>query len=271
MRASTKIIVVTGISSGIGKAFVEKIGLTHPQWQVIGLTAHQVTYQLPKNAESIIVDVTDMQLVVRTIDRIVKKYGRIDVLINNAGNGWRGTIEDTTLDEAKRQLELNVWSVINLTQLVLPTMRKQKSGHIINVTSMATIIDYATIGYYSATKSFIEKISYVLALEVESWDIKVSLIAPGAIKTKFGHNMQNIAVYGKGSYKKVYQDWANRFENMFQKPLPATRAADKLVYLIEHPKDYVFIARRDTLYGYLYRIIPRRLFRKFFLKRYMYK
>lgn len=266
--SSPKTILISGASTGIGKSFVLRISEKYPEYKIITLTWHKPEYDTPNNVEMHLVDITNHSKVKRIVNKILKEDS-IDVLINNAGNGWRGMVEDTSIDEAKQQLELNVWSAINLTQLVLPNMRSKENGHIINISSVAAFIDYGTIGYYSATKAFLEKISSVLALEVAPWNIQVSVFAPGAVRTKFGHNMINIKKYKTGDYADSYREWARRFEIMFQKPLSSDEAADQLIRLVEKPKRHVFLTSRDTFYSYLHRILPRRLFNNVLLKRYM--
>lgn len=262
-------ILITGASTGIGESFVRQAALLE-ETTIIVLTKHPVSYAVPKNVELHQIDLTDFKKVNALMKQIAAKHLTIDVLINNAGNGWRGMIEDTTIEEAKEQLDLNVWALVNLTQQVLPLMRKAKKGHIINVSSVATTINYGTIGYYSATKAFIEKISEVLAIEVAPWNIHVSLVAPGAVRTKFGHNMINIQRYDKGAYKDEYRSWAHKFEVMFQKPLTSDAAAKKLIGLLDNPRPYSFLTARDAFYCYAKKIIPRKIFDSLLLRRYMH-
>jgi short-subunit dehydrogenase len=267
-KSHQKTILITGISTGIGRAFIQ-LAYKELDAHIIAITKHPLEYELPPNVEVHFVDLTDHKAVARTVEKVLRKHPVIDVLINNAGNGWRGTVEDTTIAEAKEQLEVNVWAVLNLTQLILPSMRANNSGHIINITSVAATINYATIGYYSATKSFIEKISEVLALETAQWNIQVSLLAPGTVKTKFGHNMRNIKRYGKGDYKQLYDDWAHKFEVMFQDTTTSEVAGRELVRLVKRPKPYTFLTTRDALYCAAKRVLPKRFFERVVLKRYM--
>ncbi len=264
-----KTILITGISSGIGNSFIKIAAKEFPDSHIIAFTLHKPTGPLPSNVEVYLVDVTHHTQLERNVTKVLKKYKTIDVLINNAGNGWRGMVEDTTIDEAKEQMEINVWAAMRLTQLILPVMRKKRRGHIINISSMATNIDYATIGYYSATKAYIEKLSKVLAKEVAPWNINVSIVAPGAIKTKFGHNMINIKKYGKGPYKKHYKDWADKFETMFARPISADEVAKTLIKVIKKPQAYSYITLRDRFYGYLRRVLPGKIFNKYLQNRYM--
>lgn len=264
-----KTILITGVSSGIGKAFIDRAQGEFPNCKIIAFTLNLPKENLPTNVELHKVDITKHVQIDRAMKRVLATHSTIDVLINNAGNGWRGMVEDTTIDEAKKQMEVNVWAAMRMIQWVLPGMRANKRGHIINISSMATTIEYPTIGYYSATKAFIEKISKVLAKEVSPWNVRVSLVAPGAIKTKFGHNMINIKQYGRGPYKRSYKQWANKFETMFNHPLSPDSVAVKLVGIIRHPKDYSYVSYRDSIYGYLKRLLPAHVFDKYIQDRYM--
>ena len=140
-------------------------------------------------------DVTDEASMVDGVNAIIDAEGRIDVLINNAGYGYMGAIENVTIAEAKRQLEVNVFGLARLTQLVLPYMRKQHSGRIINTSSVAgkAVIPFG--GWYNVSKYSVEALSDALRIEVKPFGIQVCLIEPGGIKTDWGiiaaDNLQN--------------------------------------------------------------------------------
>ena len=131
-------------------------------------------------------DLTDEASMVDGVNSIIDVEGRIDVLINNAGYGYMGAIENVTIAEAKRQLEVNVIGLARLTQLVLPYMRKQHSGRIINTSSVAgkAVIPFG--GWYNVSKYSVEALSDALRIEVKPFGIKVCLIEPGGIKTDWG-------------------------------------------------------------------------------------
>ena len=131
-------------------------------------------------------DVTDEQSMADGVQAIIDAEGRIDVLVNNAGYGYMGAIENVTIAEAKRQLEVNVFGLARLTQLVLPHMRAQKSGRIINTSSVAgkAVIPFG--GWYNVSKYSVEALSDALRIEVKPFGINVVLIEPGGIKTDWG-------------------------------------------------------------------------------------
>ncbi len=128
-------------------------------------------------------DESSMQL---AVDTIIEAEGRIDVLINNAGYGSYGAIEDVTIEEAKQQFEVNVFGLACFTQLVLPHMREQRSGRIINTSSMGGRLTTYFGAWYHATKYAVEAFSDTLRMEVAEFGIEVSVIEPGGIKTDWG-------------------------------------------------------------------------------------
>ena len=182
----TKVILITGASSGIGyDAALILAGQGH---KVYG-AARRVELMdglRDKGVIPIKMDVTDEQSMADGIKTIIDAEGRIDVLVNNAGYGYMGAIENVTIAEAKRQLEVNVFGLARLTQLVLPHMRAQKSGRIINTSSVAgkAVIPFG--GWYNVSKYSVEALSDALRIEVKSFGIKVILIEPGGIKTDWG-------------------------------------------------------------------------------------
>lgn len=177
-----KIILLTGASSGIGfntAAYLVKEGYT-----VYG--AARRTDKMPVGVKPVQLDITDDASIVQCIEAVMQKEGRIDVLINNAGYGSYGAIEDITIAEAKRQLEVNVFGLANLTKQVLPIMRAQKSGTIINISSMGGRVSTLFGGWYHASKYALEGFSDCLRMEVAAFGIDVVLIEPGGVKTDWG-------------------------------------------------------------------------------------
>ena len=181
-----RVILITGASSGIGyDAALILAGQGH---RVYGAARRvELLEKLrDKGVIPIKMDVTDEQSMADGIKTIIDAEGRIDVLVNNAGYGYMGAIENVTIAEAKRQLEVNVFGLARLTQLVLPYMRKQHSGRIINTSSVAgkAVIPFG--GWYNVSKYSVEALSDALRIEVKPFGIKVVLIEPGGIKTDWG-------------------------------------------------------------------------------------
>ena len=179
----TKIILITGASSGMGYQTAEILA---KQGHKIYGGARRIEKMEPLKEYGVIplkLDVTSEQSCKEAIDEIINNEGKIDVLINNAGYGSYGAVEDVTIEEAKRQFEVNLFGLARLTKEVLPYMRKQKSGRIINTSSMGGRLVSFMGSWYHATKYAVEAFSDGLRMETSDFGIKVILIEPGGIKT----------------------------------------------------------------------------------------
>lgn len=181
-----KVALVTGASSGMGKSTAKYL-LNH------GYTVYGAARRLDemkdmeeKGMGVISLDLTNDESIVKAVDTLLEKEGRIDVLVNNAGYGSYGAVEDISIDEARRQFEVNLFGMARLTQLLLPKMREQKSGRIVNISSMGGKI-YTPMGaWYHATKHALEGWSDALRLELKQFGIDVVIVEPGGIKTAWG-------------------------------------------------------------------------------------
>jgi len=181
----TKVALVTGASSGIGESIA--LHLVESGWTVYAV-ARRVERMAALEARGVItfaMDVTDDASMVAGVKRIVGEHGRLDVLVNNAGYGSYGAVEDVPIDEARRQFEVNVFGLARLTQLVTPHMREQGSGRIINISSIGGKF-YEPLGaWYHATKFAVEGFSDSLRIELAPFGIDVVLIEPGPIRTEW--------------------------------------------------------------------------------------
>ena len=180
-----EVVVITGASSGIGKA--SAIYLADKGFKVYALARRldKLKELLPYGVDIIVCDVTDKYSRMAAIDTIYQREGRIDVLYNNAGYGLFGPIEDISESDAKAQFEVNLFGLAEMTKLVLPIMRKQKRGKIINTSSIGGRVVSLLGGWYHASKFAVEGFSDALRLEVKQFGIKVVLIEPGLIQTEF--------------------------------------------------------------------------------------
>jgi NAD(P)-dependent dehydrogenase (short-subunit alcohol dehydrogenase family) len=183
---TTKTALVTGASSGIGEATARKL-------QSLGFTVYGAARRTDRlkslaadGIRPLAMDVTDDASMQAGIDQIITETGRIDVLVNNAGYGSYGALEDVDIDEGRRQFEVNVFGAMRLAQLVLPHMRTQRSGTIVNITSMGGKIYTPLGGWYHGTKFALEALSDCLRLEVKPFGINVVVIEPGGIATEWG-------------------------------------------------------------------------------------
>ncbi len=183
---NTKVVLVTGASSGIGEATALKL-------KALGYTVYAAARRVDRmrplaiaGVQVLAMDVTDDASMQAGIREIIAKSGRIDVLVNNAGYGSYGAVEDVSLDEARVQFDVNVFGAVRLTQLVLPHMRTQRLGTIVNITSMGGKIHTPLGAWYHGTKFALEAISDCLRMEVQPFGIDVVVIEPGGIKTEWG-------------------------------------------------------------------------------------
>lgn len=181
------IILVTGASSGIG--YESAMLLAKKGHKVYG-AARRVERMEPLKEFGVIpmsLDVTSDASMQACVADILAAEGRIDVLVNNAGYGYFGAIENVSMDEARRQLEVNVFGLARLTQLVLPSMREHGSGRIVNVSSVAGRVVLPFGGWYHVSKYSVEALSDALRIELKPFGIEVVLIEPGGIGTEWGH------------------------------------------------------------------------------------
>lgn len=195
-----KIALVTGASSGIG--LETSLSLLNSGFTVYGAARRLEKMRAleEKGGNALFLDLTDENSVQKCVDEILSKEGRIDLLVNNAGFGLGGAIEDVPLEEAKREFEVNVFALARLCQLVLPSMRKNGGGKIINISSMAGRFSSPFTGWYHASKYAVEALSDALRLEVKPFNIKVVLIEPGLIQTDWGKiHAQNIRKFSSNA------------------------------------------------------------------------
>lgn len=186
MAKEHQIILLTGASSGIGYDTAEALA---KQGHRVYAAARRVERMEPLRQFGVVplqMDVTDEQSMRRGVQAILDSEGRIDVLVNNAGYGYFGAVENVPLDDARNQLEVNIFGLARLCQLVLPAMREQHCGRIINISSVAgkSVLYYG--GWYHVSKYAVEALSDALRMELQPFGIDVVIVEPGAIKTNWG-------------------------------------------------------------------------------------
>ena len=183
MNRSPQVVIVTGSSSGFGRAIAE--ALVRDGHSVFATTRAGAAVQ---GATHIALDVTDDDSVVNCVQSVIRAAGRVDVLINNAGLGIAGAIEDTAVKEARSQFDANFFGLHRMCRAVLPHMRKQGGGLIVNMSSLAGQIAIPFQGLYSASKFAIEGYTEALRMEVRAFGVRVSMIEPGDFATAFTAN-----------------------------------------------------------------------------------
>jgi NAD(P)-dependent dehydrogenase (short-subunit alcohol dehydrogenase family) len=180
-----KTAIVTGASAGIGEATCLALADKGFTVYAIARRADRMAHLKDKGIVPVSADVTDDASMVALVDKVIAETGRIDVLVNNAGYGSYGALEEVPMEEARRQVEVNVFGLARLTQLVLPHMRAQRSGRIINVSSVGGRIWEPLGAWYHATKFAVEGLSDSLRAELRPHGVDVVVIQPGAIRTEW--------------------------------------------------------------------------------------
>jgi NAD(P)-dependent dehydrogenase (short-subunit alcohol dehydrogenase family) len=261
-----KVAFVTGASSGIGAATADRLLADGFRVFVGARRLDRMAALAARGATPLALDLTDDASIVAAIDAIKAQAGRLDVLINNAGYGSYGALEDVPLAEAKRQFEVNVFGLARLIQLVLPTMRAQKHGRIVNVTSIGGKIWEPMGSWYHATKFAVEGLSDCLRVEVEPFGIDVVVVEPGAIQTEWA----GIAAEGlrQASGASVYAKLADNHARMLEStktsrlPSPPDVVAATIARAVHarRPKTRYATGGGARTILFLNRILPDRLF-----------
>lgn len=235
--AKKRTFLITGVGAGFGRAFAEAaleaghtvIGTVRREEQRIAFEARP-----SERAHGMVIDVTDFDALEPTVRRIETEVGPIDVLVNNAGYGHEGILEESPLAELIRQFEVNVFGAVAMIKAVLPGMRRRRRGHIINITSMAGYISMPGISYYSGSKFALEGITEALAQEVKGLGIKVTAIAPGSFRTEWAGRSMVRSERSVSDYDAVFDPVRKRREEYSgQQAGDPTKAARVLLEIAE--------------------------------------
>lgn len=246
-----KTLILTGGSSGIGKAAVE----------LFAQKGYKV-YELSRHGESrggithIDCDVTKPEDCKSAVEKVVASEGKIDVLVSNAGMGISGAVEFTDINEAKRQIDVNFFGSVNITQAVLPYMREKKAGKIIFVSSMAAVFSIPFQSFYSASKFAINGFAMALKNEVRPFGIKVCCLLPGDVKTGFT-DARAKSVAGSDVYTRLNKA-VSTMEHDEQHGITPERMAKKLYSLAEasNPCAFSTVGFQYHLFTLLNKILP---------------
>ncbi|MDN3649101.1 oxidoreductase [Reinekea marina] len=218
MSNQAKVALVTGASSGMGKDFAKAL---LDEGYVVYTAARRLEQMddLQKlGAIAVKMDITKEEEIQNLVSQIETHHGAVDVLVNNAGFGLYGAMEDTSIEDARYQFEVNIFGLARLTQLLLPKMRDQKTGRIINISSMGGKM-YTPLGsWYHATKHALEGWSDCLRIELAPFGIDVVIIEPGAIVTEFGDVVLEpmLKRSGQSAYSEMAQAMANATRESYQ-------------------------------------------------------
>jgi NAD(P)-dependent dehydrogenase (short-subunit alcohol dehydrogenase family) len=229
MSSTSRVILITGASSGIGQACAQHLAARG--WRVFGTSRKALATS--DGIEMVAMDVDDDTSVQCGVAEVAERAGRIDAVVNNAGFSLGGSIEDTTIEEAKAQFETNFFGAMRVCRAVLPIMRRQQHGYIVNISSLAGTFGLPFGGLYSASKFALEGFSEALRYETRRYGIRVSLVEPGDYRASITqHRRIAAAADGNSAYRE-------RFEFMKQKqdhdestgstPEPIARLVEKIL------------------------------------------
>jgi NAD(P)-dependent dehydrogenase (short-subunit alcohol dehydrogenase family) len=198
-----KVWLITGCSTGFGRSIAltvlksgARVGVGARKYEDV----KDIVSAFPETAMALKLDVTNEAEVKTAVADLVDQFGAIDVLVNNAGIGYFGSIEESDEAEVRRMFEINFWGLSNVTREALPWMRKQQSGHIINIASIGGLTSFPALGYYHATKYAVDGFSEALFKEVSPLGIQVTIVAPGAFRTDWAGRSANEAPANIAAY-----------------------------------------------------------------------
>lgn len=264
----SKVVLITGGSSGIGKSIGEF--LTTKGFQVYGTSRNPENY--PNSSFPLVaLDVTNVNSIQSCISQVISDAGKLDVLINNAGAGITGPIEEIPETEIKRNFETNFFGPINVIKAVLPQMRKQNLGLIINITSIAGYMGLPYRGVYSASKGALELITEAFRMEVKGFNINMTNVAPGDFATNIAAGRYHAPVLENSPYKEVYQNTLNLMDEHVDSGSDPNIIAQVIHKIIEtknpkvHYKVGVFMQKFSIV---LKRILPDRVYEKMLMNHY---
>lgn len=271
-----KVVLITGCSSGFG--FLTALKFARNDWQTFASVRNlesegaQDLWAI-KNKENLPlqilpVDVNSSLSVDEGVSMVVNKSGRVDVLINNAGYGFLGPIEDFTIEEVKDQYETNVFGVLRMVKAVAPIMRKQNSGLIVNLSSISGLVSLPLFGVYSSSKFALETLSESLRFELKPFGVDVVLLEPGSFFTRFAQNRRHPKAFGRedSPYQKLTENFFRRYQKTHNKARASfiSKVADPqkvadLIYRIAQQKSPGFrhLVGGDAYFSYFIRkVLP---------------
>jgi len=263
-----KVVLITGGSSGIGKSVGEF--LTQKGFIVYGTSRNPST--IKKHPFKLLaLDVNNTETISKAVTKIIKNEGKLDILINNAGMGITGPIEETPTDAMRKVFDTNFFGAIDVIKAVLPQMRKQKSGLIINVTSIAGYMGLPFRGIYSATKGALEITTEAIRMEVKSFGIEVTNVAPGDFATNIASGRYHTPVFENSPYKKIYQENLDLMDAHVSKGSNPIEMAKAIYKIINTKKPKVHYRVGDFMQKFsivLKKILPDTIYEKLLMNHY---
>lgn len=200
MTESTKTVLITGCSTGIGRATAQRLARAGHTVYATARRAEAIADLQADGCRTLALDVTDEASMAAAVDHVVAEHGAVGALVNNAGYSQSGAVETVTPEDLRRQFETNVFGLVRMSQLVLPSMRAAGTGRIVNISSMGANFTFPGGGVYHATKYAVEALSDALRFEVKGFGIGVTIIQPGLIRTHFAETAGSEIAVGDGPY-----------------------------------------------------------------------
>ncbi|RZJ63340.1 MAG: SDR family oxidoreductase [Flavobacterium sp.] len=263
-----KTVLITGASSGLGKAIGEH--LFHKGYNVFG-TSRNPEKVLNSLFPMVALDVRDEESIKNCVAKVVSVSGRIDVLVNNAGVGILGPVEEIPTEEIRNHFETNLYGPINMMKAVLPFMREKKSGLIINITSIAGYTGLPFRGIYSAGKGALELLTESIRMEVKSFGIEVCNLAPGEFATDIAAHRYHVELSPASAYASTYGktiDLINSQVSAGDDPIKLAEAVHKII-TTEKPKIHYKVGPALSLFSIvLKRILPDKMYERMLMNHY---
>lgn len=233
----SKVWFITGCSTGFGQELAKEVLASGYRAAVAARNTDDVkdiTDAYPETAVAVKLDVTKPNEISEAVAQIQEKFGQIDVLVNNAGIGYFGAIEESEEDEVRRMFEINFFGLANVTKAVLPILRKQRSGHILNVASIGGLVGFPAVGFYNATKFAVDGYSESLSKELAPLGIKVTVIAPSGFRTDWAGRSANNSKIVIDDYKETAEANKNSIRGYSgNQPGDPVRAAKAMIKAVE--------------------------------------
>ena len=264
----SKVVLVTGGSSGIGKSICEY--LNKKGYKVYGTSRNPNNYP-EGNFPLVALEVAKTQTIHECIAEVIAAEGRLDVLINNAGAGINGPIEEIPLDEIKQNFETNFFGPINVIKAVLPQMRQQGSGLIINITSIAGYMGLPYRGIYSASKGALELLTEAMRMEIKDFNIQMTNLAPGDFATNIAAGRYHAPVIEGSSYAKKYGSILKTIDDDVNKgndPIKVAEAVYKIINTKKPKIHYKVGAFMQKFSVVLKALLPDKVYEKMMLNHY---
>jgi NAD(P)-dependent dehydrogenase (short-subunit alcohol dehydrogenase family) len=240
----SQVVLITGCSTGIGRDLAQR--LTQAGYTVVATARKMETLDSLQATLKLQLDVTRGESIRQAVDCVIERFGHIDVLVNNAGYAVRGAIEEIPVEQAQQMFDANVFGVMRMIQAVVPYMRQQKTGRIINISSIVGKLVTPANGAYSSTKFALEAMSDALRLELVPFGIQVVLVEPGSIKTQFHTtveaNAQEIFSNPDSPYRTLYEQYQKVTADMRKQeagPSAVSKVVEQVVKVSKPKARYV--------------------------------